>query len=165
MVDGEGWGKWTYLYWCSGNGGPQTCLPAACGVAQGVAQYDSSSPTQAQDPHEGPSLAGRTAQGLLRGGLTRQAREEAERSRQGVPREVPMTQAMMIKTRWAPARTVSSFPLWGKGGKCRRGVPRHQAKVSLTVQQDQDQQDDRTKVTMEPQTASSPAPLAGEDHL
>ena len=55
-------------------------LPA-CGVAQGVAQYGPSSSTNAQDPREGPSLAGRTTQGLLRGGLTRQARKEAERSR------------------------------------------------------------------------------------
>ena len=94
-----------------------------------------------QDPREGPSLAGRTTQGFLRGGLTRQAREEAERLRQGVPREVLMTQAMTIKTRRAPAYAVSSFPLWCKGGKRRRGVPRHQAKVSISVQRDQDQQD------------------------
>ena len=45
---------------------------------------------------------GRTAQGLLRGGLTRQAREEVEISRQGVPREVLVTQAMTIKARRAP---------------------------------------------------------------
>ena len=68
---------------CSGNGGPQTCLPAACGVAQGVARYGPSSLTQAQDPREGPSLAGRTTESFLRGSLNRQAHEEAERSRQG----------------------------------------------------------------------------------
>ena len=45
------------------------------------------------------------------------------------------------------------------------GVPRHQAKVSISVQQDQDQKDGRTEVTMEPRTASQPEPLAGEDHL
>ena len=118
-----------------------------------------------QDHREGPSLAGKTTQGLLRSGLTRQAREEAERSRQGVPREVLMMQAMTIKTRRAPAHAVSSFPLWCKGGKRRRGVPRHKAKVSISVQRDQDQQDGRTEVTMEPKTAPSPAPLAGEDHL
>ena len=33
-----------------GNGGPQTCLPAACGVAQKGAQRGPSSPTQTQDP-------------------------------------------------------------------------------------------------------------------
>ena len=90
---------------------------------------------------------------------------EAERSRQRVPREVPMTQAMTTKARRAPARAVSSFTLWCKGGKCRRGVPRHQAKVSISVQQDQDQQDGRTEVIVEPKTASSPAPLTGKDHL
>ena len=34
----------------SGNGGPETCLPAACGVAQRGAQHGPSSPTQTQDP-------------------------------------------------------------------------------------------------------------------
>ena len=43
-----------------------------------------------------------------------------------------------------------------------RGVPRHQAKVSISVQRDQDQQDGRTEVTMEPKTTSPPEPFAGE---
>ena len=76
-----------------------------------------------------------------------------------------MTQAMMIETRRAPACAVSLFPIWCKGGKRRRGVPRHQAKVSLSVQRDQDQQDGRTEVTVEPKTASSPEPLAGEEYF
>ena len=94
-----------------------------------------------------------------------QPHEEAERTRQGVPHEVPMTQSMTIKARRAPARAVSSFPLWCKGGKRRCGVLRDQANVSISVQQDQDQQDGRTEVTMEPKTASSPVPLAVEDQL
>ena len=44
-----------------------------------------------------------------------------------------------------------------------RGVPRHQAKVSISLQRDQDQQDGRTKVTMEPKAASPPELFAGED--
>ena len=76
-----------------------------------------------------------------------------------------MTQAMTIMARRVPARALSSFPLWCKGGKCRRGVPRHQAKVSISVQQDQDQQDSRMEVIVEPKTASPPVPLKGEDHL
>ena len=60
-------------------------LPA-CGVAQKGAQHDPSSPTQTQDPREGPSLAGRTTQSFLRHGLIRLAREEAERSRRGTSR-------------------------------------------------------------------------------
>ena len=83
----------------------------------------------------------------------------------GVPREVLMTQAMTIETRRAPARAVSLFPLWCKGGKRRRRVPSHQAKVSLSVQRDQDQQSGRTEVTVEPKTASSPVPLAVEDQF
>ena len=65
----------------SGNGGPQTCLPATCGMAQVGAQRGPSSSAQAQDPHEGPSLAGWTTGSFLKSSLARQAREEAERSR------------------------------------------------------------------------------------
>ena len=96
----------------SGNGGPQTCLPAARSVAPPAAPYGPSSPANIQDPREGPSLVRRMMQDLLRGGLTRQAREDAERSRQGVPREVLVTQAMTIEARRAPARTESLLPLW-----------------------------------------------------
>ncbi len=71
---------------CSGNGGPQTCLPAACGVAQGAAQHGPSSSARAQDPREGPSLAGQTTGSFLRHGLVRLAHEEAESSRRGTSR-------------------------------------------------------------------------------
>ena len=70
----------------SGNGGPQTCLPAACGVAQKGAQHGPSSPTQTQGPREGPSLAGRTTRSFLRHGLVRLAHEEVERPRRGTSR-------------------------------------------------------------------------------
>ena len=46
-----------------------------------------------------------------------------------------------------------------------RGVPRHQAKVSISVQQDEDQQDSRTEVTVEPKMASPPELSAGEDRF
>ena len=73
-----------------------------------------------------------------------------------------MTGAVTIDTRRAPGRTASLFPLWCKGGKHR---PRHQAKVTIPVQRDQDQPDGRTEVTVEPKTASPPELLAAEDHL
>ena len=77
-----------------------------------------------------------------------------------------MTQAMTTKgARRAPARTVSSFPLWCKGGKRSCGVPRHQAKVAISVQQDQDQDDCKTEVLVEPKTASPPELYAGEDYF
>ena len=62
-------------------------LPA-CGLRRGSkgAQHGPSSPTQTQDPSEGPSLAGRTTWSFLRHGLVRLAHEEAERSRQGTSR-------------------------------------------------------------------------------
>ena len=67
---------------------------------------------------------------------------------------MPVTQAMTIETRRAPACVVSLFPLWCKGGKRRRGVPRHQAKVSILVQRDQDQADGKAEVIMDPKTVS-----------
>ena len=79
----------------------------------------------------------------------------------GVPREEPVTQAMMIEIRRAPACAVSLFALRCKGSKHR---PRNRAKVTIPVQRDQDQQCSRTEVTVEPKTASSPVLLAAEDH-
>ena len=74
-----------------------------------------------------------------------------------------MTQAMTTKgASRAPARAVSFFPLWCKGSKCRQ---EHQAKASVSVQQDQDQQNGRTEVIVEPKPASPPESLAGEDRL
>src|SRR3954467_5522045 len=70
----------------SGNGGPQTCLPAACGVAQRRPSTTHLRQHKTQDPREGPSLAGRTTQSFLRRGLIRLAHEEAERSRRGTSR-------------------------------------------------------------------------------
>ena len=43
---------------CSGNGGPQTCLPMACGVAQVVAQYGPSSSAQDSRPSRGAKPRG-----------------------------------------------------------------------------------------------------------
>ena len=77
-----------------------------------------------------------------------------------------MAQAMTTQgARRVPARVASSFPLWCKGGKRSRGVPRHLAKVAISVQRDQDQEDYETEVTMGPKTASSSGSLVGEDQL
>ena len=81
----------------------------------------------------------------------------------GVPREVAMTQAMTTKgAKRAPACAVSSFPLLCKGSKRRR---EHEAKASVSVQQDQDRRNGRKEVIVEPKPASPPEPLAGEDQL
>ena len=61
-------------------------IVTADGEAQVGAQCSSASSAQAQDPREGPSLAGRTTGSFLRSSLHRQACEEAERSRQGTSR-------------------------------------------------------------------------------
>ena len=77
-----------------------------------------------------------------------------------------MTQAMTTGgARRVPARAASSLPLSCKGGNHSRGVPRHQAKVAISVQRDQDQEDYEMEVTVEPKAASSLVPLAAEDQL
>ena len=60
----------------------------ACGMRRGSkgAQHGPSSSAQAQDPREGPSLAGRATRSILRLGLVRLAHEEAESSRRGTSR-------------------------------------------------------------------------------
>ena len=74
-----------------------------------------------------------------------------------------MTQAMTTKgAKRAPARAVSFFPLWCKGSK---RMQEHQAKASISVQQDQDKSNGRMEVTVEPKLASPPEPLAGDDQL
>ena len=74
-----------------------------------------------------------------------------------------MTQAMTTEgARRAPAHVVPSFPLWCKGSKCIR---EHQAKASISVQQDQDRRNGRKEVIVEPKQASPPEPLTGEDQL
>ena len=55
-------------------------------MARVGAQCSPASSAQAQDPREGPSLAGRTTGSFLRSSLIRRAREEAERSRWGTSR-------------------------------------------------------------------------------
>ena len=86
-----------------------------------------------------------------------------QRDQGGVPHEVPVTQAMMTKgARRAPARAVSSFPLWCTGSKHRR---EHQAKAPVSVQRDQDQPNGRKEVIVDPKQASPPEPLADEDQL
>ena len=95
------------------------------------------------------------------GWLTRRRRNQG-----GVPHEVPVMQAMTTEgARRVPARPVSFFPLWCKGGKRSRGVLRHQGKVAISVQQDQDREDCKTEVIVEPKTVSPPEPFAGEDHF
>ena len=46
-----------------------------------------------------------------------------------------------------------------------RRVPRNRAKVAILVQQDQDQEDGKIEVIMEPKTASPPELFAGKDHF
>ena len=88
------------------------------------------------------------------------------RDQDRVPHEVPVKQAMTTEARRAPGghRPAQSpcFLFGAKGGKRRQ---EYQAKATISVQQDQDQQDGRTEVIVEPKPASSSGSLAGEDQL
>ena len=75
----------------SGNRGPQTCLPAAHGVAKQVGRTAHLHQQGIQDPREGPSLARRTTQDLLWSGLARQAHEEQRYQGGAKPHEALVT--------------------------------------------------------------------------
>ena len=150
---------------CSGNGGPQTCLSAACGVAQKAAQQGPSSPTQTQDPREGPSLVGRTMRSFLRHGLIRLAREEAERSRRGTSRGArDASHDDQGRQAGASPRSVL-LPSLVQRGQAQPRSAEASGKVAISVQPDQDQEDYETEVTMGPKTASSPKLCTGEDYF
>ena len=113
----------------------------------------------------GQASRGRATGGFLRHGLIRLAREEAERSRRGTSqgaRDASHDDQSQAGTRRAPACAESLFPLWCKGSKRRQ---EYQAKATISVQQDQDQQNGRTEVIVEPKPASPSESLAGEDRL
>ena len=112
-------------------------LPAsACGVAQrgpsAAHLHQHKLKTLARGQASRGGRQGASSGTASSGWLTRRRRVQGR-----VPHEVPMTQAMTTKgASRAPARAVSSFPLWCKGSKRRR---EHQAKASISVQRDQDQ--------------------------
>lgn len=95
------------------------------------------------------------------GRLTRRRRDQGRGTSRGTC-DASHDDRGQAGVRRAPACVVSLFPLLCKGGKHR---PRHGAKVSISVQRDQDQQSGMTEVTVEPKTASSPVLLAAKDHL
>src|SRR3954469_17463288 len=142
------------LQYCrrSGNGVPQTFLPAACGVAQIGPSAAHLHQCKTQDPREGPSLAGRTTQRFLGRGLLRLAHEEAEISRQGTSQGAhDASHDNQGCQAGARPHSVLPFPLWCKGGKGRR---EDQAKASMSVQRDQDQSNGGNELIVEPRTAS-----------
>ena len=73
-----------------------------------------------------------------------------------------MTQAMTIEDQAGAGLRSVLVSLSVQGGKHR---PRHQAKATVSVQQDQDQQSGRMEVIVEPKTLSLSGPLAVEDQL
>ena len=144
-----------------GTGVPRlACLRPAAWLKGG--QHGPSSSTQAQDPREGPSLAGRTTRSFLRHGLVRLAHEEAESSRRGTSRG---------------AHDASHDDQGRQSGASPRSVL-----LSSLVQREQAQarasskgihfgatrprpSNDRKEVIVEPKPASPPEPLTGEDQL
>ena len=110
---------YSYVFRRSGNGGPQTCLPAAHDVALLAGPYDPSSPTR----HSRPSRGAKPREADDR--KLPQMRPHDAGSRGGggikarVPREDPMMQYMTIETRRAPGgrrlAQCPSFPFGAKG--------------------------------------------------
>ena len=147
----------------SGNGAPRlACLWCGSKGRPSVAHLHQHKPkTLARGQALRGGRRGASSGTASSGWLTRRRRDQG-----GVPHEVPVTQAMTTQgARRVPARAASSFPLWCKGGKHSRGVPRHQAKVAISVQRDQDHEDYKMEVIVERETASSPELCAGEDYF
>ena len=123
----------------SGNGGPQTCLPAACGVAQRRPStahlHQHKLKTLARGQASRGGRQGASSGTASSGWLTRRRRVQG-----GVPREVPMTQAMTTKGACrAPARAVSFFLFGARGAsaggsiKQRRPFRCNKTKTSPTA--------------------------------
>src|SRR4051812_21187245 len=147
---------------CSGNGGPQTCLPTACGVAQMGAQRGSSSLTQGSRPSRGakpreaddmalpqarPPQAGSPGGGEIKAGTSRGA-HDASHDDQGCqagasPGSVSLSS--LVQRGQAKARGSSKGTHFGatrpRPVQRREGGP-HGAQDGVTT-----------------------GPLAGEDHL
>ena len=73
-----------------------------------------------------------------------------------------MTQAMT--TKGASPRSVLLSSLVQRG-QAQAWSTEASGKGCISVQQDQDQEDCKTEVIVEPKPASPPEPLASEDHL
>ena len=149
----------------SRNGGPQTCLPAACGVAQAGAQrgrlHQLKLKTLVRDQASRGRQQEASSEAASSGRLARRRRDQARSTSRGT-RDASHDDRDQAGARRAPACAVSLFPLWWKGSKHK---PRHQANVTVSMQQDQHQQSSRMEVTVEPKTASSSGPLTIEDQL
>ena len=101
----------------------------------------------------------RTSSGAAWSGRLARSRDiKARRTSRG-SRDVSHDDRHQAGARRAPARAASLFPLWCKGGKRRRRLLRPQTKVAISVQQDQDQEDRKMEVIVEPKTASPPEAL------
>ena len=109
----------------SGNGGPQTCLPTACGVAQrgpSTAHLHQHNPkTLARGQASRGGRHGASSGAASSGWLARRWRDQG-----GVPHEVPMTQAMMTRARRVPGgRRPTQCPCYlfrAKGASTGQGI-------------------------------------------
>ena len=146
----------------SRNGGPQTCLPAACGVAQRGPNTDHLHQHKLKTLARGQaSRGGRQEASLGAASSGRLARRRRDQGR-GTSRGTRDTSHDDQRRQAGASRAVSSFPLWCKGSKRRQG---HQVKASVSVQQEQDHRNGRKEVIVEPQPVSPPEPLTGENQL
>ena len=96
-------------FWEQGSPDLPACGPRVAGLA---CLYGPPSSTRHSRPSRGAKPREADDRRPPQERLRQAGSRGAERSRQGAPREVPVTQAMTTRARRAPARAVSSFPLW-----------------------------------------------------
>ena len=114
----------------SGNGGPQTCLPAACGVARRRPStahlHQRKFRTLARGQASRGGRQGASTRTVCSGCVTRRGRVQG-----GVPHEVPMSQAMT--TKGARPRSVLPFLFGAKGASVGESIKqRHPFRCNKT---------------------------------
>ena len=107
-------------------GGLKTCLPAACGMAQVVAQYGPSSSTQDSRPSRGAKPHGAGDKELPRARPHQAGSRGGREIKAGVPPKEPVTQAMTIESRRAPGgrrpAQCPCFPFVANGASTGQGI-------------------------------------------
>ncbi len=142
-------------------------LPAfspRCGFINGLVRptfsINNSRPSRGAKPREEDD-----AKTSLGGGLVRLAREEAERSRRGTSRgSRDASHDDRGRQAGASPRSVLLSSLVQRGQAQPRSTEAS-GKGAISVQRDQDHEDYKMEVIVEPETASSPELCAGEDYF
>ena len=147
---------------CSGNGGPQTCLPAAHGVAVLAGLYGPSSSRRHSRPSRGAKRREADDARPPQEWPSQASSRGAEISRRGETSRGPHDVSHDAWRQAGASAQCPCFPFVAKeasAGAEYRGVKqRFPYRCNKT-------KTSRTEVTAEPTATSPPEPLASEDHL